>query len=539
MIATLAADSVVPFSYVKVIFAALLLMGWGKWATVVDKDAMFYHQARRMWNGVQLGAGAAAFFLLFMIPMFIIGFVGAILVIGGAAAAYIVVRNGSVDDKHRWRFDGEFFRQMILQKREEQAMRTATMRFPSPVKDLKPVPLSEDPEYGAHLVAESLLDPALERGAQRIDLAGTDQKFAAQMTIDGTDYRQPEMSPHDAVAMIDYLKRQAKMDVGDRRRKQIGETTIEFAHHGSHVLRVQTAGTTKGLTCTILIDPIAQLSIPLEELGLLDGQLEAIGPMIEQQEGVVLVAAPSRQGRTSTLYALVGKHDPYTQSVVTLEHSVERELEGVTQLAVESAQTAEELQTQLLRDPAVAMVAALSDSETARLAAKAGADGKRIYLGMKADDTFQALGMWLKAVGDNRAATKSLSAIIAQRLVRKLCSQCRQKFKPDAEALRKINLPADRISTLYKAGGQIQVKNDLQPCPSCKGRGFTGQTGAFEVLVLDDEARALIASGKIDELRSHLRRKKTLWLQEAALAKVVNGSTAIAEVMRVMTKEKK
>lgn len=538
MIATLAVESVIPFSFVKVIFATLLLLGWGKWATIVDKDAMFYHQARRMWNGVQFGAAVAAFFLLFMIPMFLIGLIGAIVVIGGAAGAYIYVRNNSVDEKHKWRFDGEFFREMILQKREEAAMRTATMRFPSPVAGLKPVPLSEDPEYGAHLVAEGLLDPALERGAQRIDLAGTDQQFAAQMTIDGQDYRQSNMSPADAVAMIDYLKRQAKMDVGDRRRKQVGETTIEFAHHGSHVLRVQTAGSTKGLTCTILIDPVKQLSIPLEELGMLDGQLEALGPVIEQQEGVVLVAAPSRQGRTTTLYALVGKHDPYTQSIVTLEHSIERPLEGVTQLEVESAKTAEELQTQLLRDPAVAAVATLSDSETARLAAKAGADGKRIYLGMKADDTFQALGMWLKAVGDNQSATRSLSAIVAQRLVRKLCPACRQKFKPDADALRKINLPADRISTLYKAGGQIQVKNDLEPCPSCKGRGFNGQTGAFEVLVLDDEARSLIASGKIDELRSHLRRNKTLWLQEAALAKVVNGSTAIAEVMRTMSKEK-
>jgi type II secretory ATPase GspE/PulE/Tfp pilus assembly ATPase PilB-like protein len=147
--------------------------------------------------------------------------------------------------------------------------------------------------------------------------------------------------------------------------------------------------------------------------------------------------------------------------------------------------------------------------------------------------------MYAKAVGDLDKVAKSLSAATAQRLVRTLCPECKQAYKPDAAALKKMNLPANRVNELYKASGKVMVDNDEEPCPKCHGIGYIGRTAVFEVLVIDDEARELIRKSDLNGLRSHLRRQKMLYLQETALAKVVAGQTSIREAMRVLDQDKK
>jgi type II secretory ATPase GspE/PulE/Tfp pilus assembly ATPase PilB-like protein len=144
---------------------------------------------------------------------------------------------------------------------------------------------------------------------------------------------------------------------------------------------------------------------------------------------------------------------------------------------------------------------------------------------------------WVKAVGDPKLGADALVAVLSQRLVRKLCTTCRVPYRPDPEALRKLNLPADRVAQLYKHSGQVLVKKEMQPCPACLGVAYSGRIGVFEVMVLDDQARALIVAGQLDQLRAYLRKQKMLWLQEAALARVVDGTTSIAEITRVLSKE--
>jgi type II secretory ATPase GspE/PulE/Tfp pilus assembly ATPase PilB-like protein len=126
--------------------------------------------------------------------------------------------------------------------------------------------------------------------------------------------------------------------------------------------------------------------------------------------------------------------------------------------------------------------------------------------------------------------------VLAQRLVRKLCLSCRAPFTPDPAALKKLNLPADRVGQLYRETGQVMIKDKPQQCPACMGMGFRGRVAVFETMVLDDEARKLIAAGQLDALRAHLRKQRMLWLQEAALARVVEGVTSIGEVQRALAK---
>jgi len=535
MMQTLAVEAVAFTSVTKAVLAAGLLFGWAKWATIVDKDALHFYIGRRMWNAVQCAAAALAFAALFLIPMFLVGFILALLILIGGATAYVVVRNPKVGENDRWRFDQKMLTQAFTERREEKAIQKASMKFPKPAEGYSAVPSGDDPMHAPHLMLEQILAPALQRRAERIDIVGkAEGEFVVQMTIDGVGFRLTKLDPSGAVTMIDYLKGQAGMDTSDRRRKQVGDCTVQLEDQGAHQLRASTAGSTQGLTCTLLVDPAKKVLMPLDKLGLLDSQLEQLEATFDQG-GTVLVASPSGQGRTTTLYALVGHHDPYTQDIHTLETAIEAELEGVTQNTVDPNAVNKTLGSLLLREPGVVMVASLPDADTAKTIARASAEeNRRIYAGMRADDTMTALKTWLKAVGDPKQVAGGMTAVVAQRLVRKLCMACRVRYKPDAEALRKLNLPADRIKELYKAGGRVMVKNREETCPNCSGIGYDGRTGAFEIMVFDDEAKQLLAASDLEQLRAHLRRNRMLWLQEAALAGVVQGTTSISEVMRVM-----
>ncbi|MDX1683564.1 MAG: hypothetical protein R3336_10610, partial [Phycisphaeraceae bacterium] len=163
----------------------------------------------------------------------------------------------------------------------------------------------------------------------------------------------------------------------------------------------------------------------------------------------------------------------------------------------------------------------------------------RFYVGMTMTDTFQALRAWAKAVGDLQSASRTLVAITAQRLVRRLCTACRSPYQPDPAALRKMNLPAENVDKLFKQSGKVILNDKEQTCPKCMGIGYQGRVAVFEIMALDDDARDLIAAGELDQLRSHLRKQEMMYLQEAALAKVIAGETSISEVTRVFSEKKK
>jgi len=540
MITLLAAEPAVTFSVFKPLFMTAILLLWGRWATILDKDAEYYYLKRQMLNGLTIGAGVLAFGLWLMIPNFWIGLLLALVILIGAGVAYAVIRNRQVPEHEQWELNGQFLVEMIAQRRRDMAQQEATLRFvqigSKTSSNFKPVPMGDDPDYPRHIAIEELFAQALDRHAQRIEIGITGKDSIIQYNIDGVNYRAESMPGPDALAVVDYLKRETGLDVEDRRRKQAGEIKAEVGSHGLHDFEVTTAGSTRGITCVIEIDPRRQLEISYEKIGLLESQRTALAPVLEGTDGVVIVAAPPKQGRTVTLYSLIQQHDPYMQDIHALESPPELDIEGVTQHELGEEGWAKSLNSVILKDPAIIMVAQTPDPETAKLAVDAAMDQKRIYMGIKGGDTFMALRAWAKAVGDLDQLADSLRAVTAQRLIRKLCPTCRTAYSPDPAALKKMNLPADKVGQLFKASGKVTPGNRSEPetCPTCQGVGYLGRTAAFEVMVIDEHAKSLLRSGDLNGLRSHLRKQKMLWMQEAALAKVVSGETSISEVMRAL-----
>ncbi|MEX0742476.1 MAG: hypothetical protein WD079_06730, partial [Phycisphaeraceae bacterium] len=253
----LVSQAVALVSLPKVIISFALVFAWARWATAVDKDADYFHLNRFRWNTLQLIAGAVGFAALFLMPIFILGFFVAIVCIGAGAGAYINHHNRVTPAGSKWTMDLQGFRNALIARREKRAARNATFRFRK--SGLKGIPSPDEPNHEPHIRFEELAEQAFRRNAQRIELVGSETGFTAQIVVDNHSYKQGSMPPAETVAMIDYLKAQCKMDVEERRKKQTGECKIESEEFGDHDLRVMTAGSTRGLNCTIIIDAQAQL----------------------------------------------------------------------------------------------------------------------------------------------------------------------------------------------------------------------------------------------------------------------------------------
>ncbi|MHC4995785.1 MAG: ATPase, T2SS/T4P/T4SS family, partial [Planctomycetota bacterium] len=462
--------------------------------------------------------------------------VGLVIVIGVAFAYFRAHNDAATSQDQIWTLSADFLKQFLATRAKKKTLASATFRFPKPAPGMGEVPDQDDEErFQAHIHLQEMLEPALARESNRIDLSVTDAELNAVMTVDGVEYPLQKLPSAAGIAMIDYLKEQCRLDASDRRRKQSGGCRILSDAHGKHELSVHSSGSTKGLECSIWFDRASKVDIKFNELGLLERQQEQLSTLTDVVEpGVILVAGPERQGRTTTLYAMMGHFDPYTVDMHTLEPEIEHDLEGITQHELEPTDVRKHLQSLLLREPDVVMISSVSDQDLAKVVAEAGTKGPLLVAGMRGSDTFSTLKVWVKALGDAELASRGLKAIVAQRLIRRLCTICRQQYKPDAASLKKLNLPADKVEFLYKHSGQVMIKNKPDQCPACQGTGYRGQIGAFEVMLLDDEARAIIREGNLDKLRTHMRRNKMTWLQESALSMIASGVTSINEVTRAL-----
>lgn len=533
-------DSVFLLSIVKPL---LFLIVVGLWAAIIsrfDKDLHHNFLPREMWNGIQLAAGSLSFLIWLILPYFALGMFLALLISGSAITGYVFYRNQQVPPTKRWRISIETFNALFRPDSQAALVKHATIKLLSPTGAVLPLPASDEPMGPAHDALETLLVFMLPRRGDQFELIADAQQTTLSVQIDGVKYPQPSLDAKLGVSLIDYLKQSAALEVTDRRRKQSGKITFQDEENIRHTFEISTQGSTRGLILVARSDSGGQPR-PLAKLGLLESQQKLLLAALEQPGRVVIVTSPPHKGQATTLYTLTSRHDPYTQSVLALEEDFKYDLEGVTHEKLEAGMDAaavnQKLKAAMLREANVVLMSKLADEQTAAIIAQY-APTARFYVGMRYEDTFHALKAWVKLLGDTKAAGRSLSAIVSQRLLRRLCKTCRVPYKPDADVLRKLNLPAEKVNQFYKHSGQVMVKDEAQPCPDCLGLGFRGQFGVFEVMVLDDEARALLTLGQVEPLRAYLRKQKMLWLQEAALMKVIEGETSINEITRALANAK-
>jgi type II secretory ATPase GspE/PulE/Tfp pilus assembly ATPase PilB-like protein len=540
-------------SYLRIAVILICMMPWLAFCQWVDKDTAFLRRVNReMWNSVVLGGGVVAFALWLLMPwktpgLFAAGMGVWFLVAGGSGAIYVIYRNSLVDHTARV-FTPRHIQASLggFRKSKEDKMDSVErVRLVDSTKSKVTVPTdpTKTDEYDA---AQTLLFDALWRRATEVQLVVGASATRCVYRVDGVPTPRHELlTPEQAGMALRFIKKIAGLVVDEHRKPQDGAITGNIAGQDGNrtEIEVRSSGTTQHEQLTLKI-VAEQNRLRVADLGMDEKQQAKFEEICKQPSGLVIISGPRGSGVTTTLYAALRNHDSFMQNLLTLEYEPLMDLENITQHVFDAgkhdAGYARQLQSVLRREPDVVMVSDCPDRETAHLAAKAARDGKKIYLGIQARDSFEALKKLLSLAGDTDTVAGALQAVINERLVRKLCVACRQPYKPDAGLLRKANLPVDKIDHLYRPPPEGLVDQKGRPiiCTNCQGSGYFGRTGVFEVLEVDNNVKELIRAGQpVNAIRAQARQNRMLYLQETGLQKVMAGVTSMNEVLRVMRDE--
>ena len=536
----------VNITYVAAAVAVLVL--WGRFLVWIDNDLPnMPEQPAPLWKGVLLASVAILLLIWLVVPNFWFALILNLFIPAALLGYYwrtrVQVLGSSGDllgviSGHMAQFSAG--------RRAKKSVSQLGLRYEG--KGGKPLhlPAVEDPNYNGVVLLDQLLIQGLENRAQRIDLMPSDQAYEMSFSTDGVSYPQSGMQRTNAEPLIQAVKQLTGLSLEERRRPQSAAFTTRDADNNPVHWTANTSGTTAGERLWLQINAKDNWKMPLDHLGMSSEQLTALREVLQGNEGLIIVSSPHHMGRTTTLYSLLANHDAYTTSINTFEINPRADFESISLTRFDPASVnashSKALQSLMLKDPHILMVAQCPDAATAELIAKYSREEHRVYVGLRANDAITALELWRKVLPDNQVAAAPLRAIISQRLVRLLCPTCKIAYQPDEAMLAKLNLPIGRDLSAFKANTQPSrdQKGNLIKCPDCASLGYRGQTGIFEILVINDEIRRAIATGRpAEEIRTLSRRNNMMFLIEHGFRKFALGITSIQEVIRVCSPDKK
>ena len=527
-------------SILKLIPVLIILLAFARLMTWIDKDADVAHLPRQALNsGIFIAgiAGVAAFFLL---PNFLLSLLALVLIPAMAIGVYLSMRQKEVGLKDLKKEFNTFATGMV--KRDKKAVvKAGQVQVIAKGGAMLTAPKdTEDPDFRGYQVSQDLLTDPLRKNSERIEVRPSEGSSLVQFIVDGVAYNAPTLDQAGAVAGISYMKKAAGLDVENRRKPQTG-TVKAVVDNKKYEIEVQTAGTTAGESMRLTVNPKKKHDIKIDALGLLPDQAATIGEVMAEMKGIVLVTAPKGQGLTTMLYAIIRAHDAFTYHIQTVEHAPKEDLEGITQnkiaLNATPAEEAKQVEWVCSQQPDIVLVDEIVSPQSAKELVRFASEGKRVYLGMRANNTFDALSMWRRLAGEDESAVKHLRLIVAGRVLRRLCMACKIAYEPDPETLRKLNMDPSRVSKLFQARTQPlrDQKGNAIPCEFCQELRFKGRFGVFELFQIDDEVKqAAAAGGSVNQLKTVFRKQRSRYLQEAALFQVEQGETSVQEVLRVL-----
>ena len=399
--------------------------------------------------------------------------------------------------------------------------------------------IGEDQEVNIEQASEApiirlvnlILADSMKRNASDIHLESYQKEFRIRFRIDGILY--PIMSPPIRVkdAVVSRIKIMANMDIGERRVPQDGRIKIQITMGGRKKkidFRVSTLPTLYGEKVVLrLLDP-DKLPTDLRMLGFEKDALARFERAVNRPYGMVLVTGPTGSGKTSTLYTSLAKLNTSEVNIMTAEDPVEFNFHGINQVQINEQvgrTFAGALRSFLRQDPNIILVGEIRDLETAEIAVKAALTGHLLLSTLHTNDAPSSIVRLTNMGIEPFLVASALNIICAQRLVRLVCEQCKEEYKPPPELLQPLGLSDDELAslTLYKGRG----------CKICRETGYKGRSGLYEVMENTPALQELILSGaSAAELRRVARSEGMLTLREAGINKLKEGRTTVDEVLR-------
>ena len=371
-----------------------------------------------------------------------------------------------------------------------------------------------------------LIFDAIKQGASDIHIEPKEQSLKVRYRIDGILYESMNPPHNMHAAMVSRMKIMANLDISERRLPQDGR--IRTIVHGRKVdLRMSTLPTAFGEKVVVRILDNRSINVPLEALGFSENAMTIWKNQIDQPNGILLVTGPTGSGKTTTLYSSLRSMDGNKLNISTVEDPIEYNLPAANQVQVHDKigmTFAAALRSLLRQDPDVVMLGEIRDAETARIAVQAALTGHLVLSTLHTNDAPASITRLINIGVEPYLISAAVNAILAQRLVRKMCSHCKEQYTPSDEMREFLTLQGFASDNIWKGKG----------CDRCRKTGYSGRLGIYELLVMDDSLRDMVTRNPdVNQLRKLCRERGLVTLREDGFRKVISGLTTVDEIIRV------
>ncbi len=394
--------------------------------------------------------------------------------------------------------------------------------------------MAEDPTQELERVAEDapiiklvniMIAQAVREGASDIHVEPEEEVVRIRYRVDGImrDAMSPPKNLHAGVTSR--IKIMADLDIAERRIPQDGRIRMRVGEHSIDI-RLSTLPTVHGEKMVMRILDKQSVLLGLDDLGFEADTRMKFENLIRKPYGLLLVTGPTGSGKTTTLYAALHSINSRDKNIVTVEDPVEYQLKGINQVQVNlkvGVTFGGGLRAILRQDPDVIMIGEIRDRETATIAVQAALTGHLVLSTLHTNDAPSAIARLMDIGVEPFLISSSLTGVLAQRLVRKVCPNCQSSYNPDADLLKVLGLQGKKLKFVNGTG-----------CQECRGTGYLGRVGLFELLPMDEKIRQMtVARASAAQIRSHARGAGFRQLREDGLVKAIGGGTTLEEVIRV------
>lgn len=531
-------------SYFKLIFIIAVIAFWIHFSNWVHEDGRDLRVRPDFWNSWMVAGGSAALPAVLAIPVFPLGAICMLTTIGTPLGLYIRERNQNVPES-RQVMTPDHIRRWTTRQLAKIGIHIGREKLETTVGP--PIQFIGKTKTGSRdeartrqvessrgfVAAKELVYDAILRRATDIHLEPKDAELAIRIRIDGVMYPAEPFDKAVGESLVNIFKVLSAMDITEKRRSQDGGFSALL--EGREIdFRVASQGTRHGEKLSMRILDQSNSVGKIEQLGMRKQMQRNIEHVISEPHGMMLVCGPTGAGKSTTLYACLNGLNAHEQNIITVEDPIEYMMNDVTQIEIntKSGNTfAKALRSILRQDPDVVMIGEIRDAETAKIACQAANTGHMVFSTIHANDTVTALYRLLDLDVEPFMISTAISAILAQRLARRLCPRCKVAYKPKAELLKAVGLPPEKVEQFHRP----PPPDSQNQCTKCGGLGYYGRVGVFELLMITDRIRDMIRStAAMSSIRNEARKDGMLYMQEEGLRLVVRGVTSVEEISRVV-----
>lgn len=429
------------------------------------------------------------------------------------------------------KFFGANVSKIVREVEEAQAQEYDEIDELGPVNDF--IDDMNDEEGPIIKFVNAIMTEAIRKKASDIHFEPYEKRFRVRFRIDGVMVEANSQPLAAAAAIASRLKIMSKLDIAEKRRPQDGRIKVRFKSGKDMDFRVSVMPTIHGEKVVLRILDKSNLQLDMTKLGFEPDDLVIFREGIELPQGMILITGPTGSGKTTTIYSALAALNRPDVNISTAEDPVEFNLEGINQLQVNSdigVTFANALRTFLRQDPDIIMVGEIRDLETAEIAAKAASTGHLVVSTLHTNDAPQTIARMVEMGVAPYVVTSTVSLIVAQRLVGKICESCKVPHDVQPQVLMDLGIDAKEIGTfqIYQGRG----------CPICNGTGIKGRIAIFELMKMSEKIKdCVLGGGSANQLRVMARQEGMRTLRRSAILKLKRGETTIQEVLNASVRD--